>query len=287
MKSLWVVAFFLLLAGCRPTPVAEKPEVAVSILPLKYFVDRLSGGDVEATVLVPPGASPETWESTPRQMAEIARAEAYFHTGLLDFERSTVAAIRENTGDQAVVDLSEGLPLIETDHGHVIDNEHVHGADPHIWLSPVRVKPMLERIEKALVRIMPDSAAKYARNKRIFISSIDSLDRSNHALFERLTNKTVLIYHPFLTYFAADYGLTQAAVEQEGREPSAGQFRELLERTDNEGLTTVIFQRELHAPTIEAFVRENGLKAVSVDPLAYDWLENMGEIAATVRESMK
>jgi zinc transport system substrate-binding protein len=289
-RWIYIAIFLLLMSGCGSPSTMEKPGVSVSILPLKYFVDRISGGDFEVTVLVPPGASPESYEPTPRQLADVVRSDVYFCTGLLDFERSTSSAVRENIPAERFVDLSAGLSLLrggDDPARHQPVNAHHHGIDPHTWLSPRCVKTMLERIEQTLTAVRPDSAAKYARNKALFISSIDSLDRDNHSIFEQIEKRTILIYHPFLTYFASDYGLTQTAIEQEGKEPSAGQFQKLLEQAEQEGVGTVFFQQELHAPTIRAFVRENGLMAVSLDPLAYDWLENMGHISLSVRKSLE
>ncbi len=46
----------------------EKPVVSVSILPQKYFLERLAGDLVEVNVMIPPGASPATYEPTVSQL---------------------------------------------------------------------------------------------------------------------------------------------------------------------------------------------------------------------------
>jgi zinc transport system substrate-binding protein len=277
-------AVLFLFAGCRTSLGDVERSVAVSIQPIRYFVDRVSGGDFEVSVLVPPGASPETYEPTPLRMKEITRAQAYFHTGLIDFEQALIRGIEENAPQVQSIDLSEDLSLIEGLH----DQPNHHGIDPHIWLSPVRVKAMVTRIEDTLAGLLPDSAGKYHRNAEVFISSIDSLDQLNRLLFQGINDRFILIYHPFLTYYASDYELEQIAIEQEGKEPSAGQFLELIRQTEAQKLRTVFFQQELHAPTtIRAFAEENGLEAQSLDPLAYDWLKNMDEITRKVTRALE
>ena len=292
MKHLvYLYGLLLLLAGgCTPSPVTGEKNITVSILPVKYFIDRVSAGDFDVTVLVPPGTGPETYEPTPIQMKEAVRSRAYFHTGLIDFEQALIESITENSEAIQVVNLSEGLSLIEGtclhNHEHA-GHAHTHGIDPHIWLSPARVKTMVYKIEKTLSTLMPDSAMKYRQNTIDFISSIDSLDLHNKSSFQMLAKNTILIYHPSLTYYAADYGLNQIAIEQEGKEPSVGQFKQLLKQAENQGIKTVFFQEELHAPTVKAFVQENGLMAVSFNPLAYDWLENMKIITKNITQSLE
>ena len=60
----------------------EKVNVAVSIVPQKYFVERIGGSRVDVLVMVPPGFSPATYEPLPRQMANLTGAQIYFRIGV-------------------------------------------------------------------------------------------------------------------------------------------------------------------------------------------------------------
>ena len=99
-------------------------------------MEGIVGDDFKIEVLVPPGASPETFEPTPRQFVELNKAQLIFNVGLIDFETTLLGKV----GDQAkVVNLSRGIDLIAGScslghHGH--DHGHAHGVDPHVWTSP-------------------------------------------------------------------------------------------------------------------------------------------------------
>ncbi|MEE9399948.1 MAG: zinc ABC transporter substrate-binding protein, partial [Dehalococcoidales bacterium] len=56
-------------------------EVVTSILPLADFVENVGGEKVVVSVMVPPGASPHTYEPTPSQMTNLARAKMYAKVG--------------------------------------------------------------------------------------------------------------------------------------------------------------------------------------------------------------
>ena len=50
-------------------------KVFVSIVPQKYFVEKIGGDLVEINVMVQPGASPATYEPKPRQMVALAKTD--------------------------------------------------------------------------------------------------------------------------------------------------------------------------------------------------------------------
>ena len=81
-ESVLFVAIFV-TTGLFATSAngGEQPLVFVSIPPQKYLVEELAGDLVRVEVLLPPGASPATYEPTPRQLANLDRAAVYFQIG--------------------------------------------------------------------------------------------------------------------------------------------------------------------------------------------------------------
>lgn len=281
MKYLSLLIVLLCITGCGGTQSGqntEKPVVAVSILPLRNVVEAITAGDFDVISVVPPGANPEIYEPTAAQMRDVSNSELFIEIGLLDSERTLVAGIENNAPNLTVVDLSADLTLI--------DGGSAHTADPHVWLSPARMRTMVGRITESFRAIQPDSSAKYERNRDALISSIDSLDRVIHCYFSELQNRNILIYHPSLTYFAADYDLRQWSIESEGKEPSAAGMSEVLREIREHGIRTMFYQKQLNRDMIEAICQEAGLRAVPFDPLAPDWLANLGTLADEIRRSM-
>lgn len=271
---IFVCAAAGLLCSCGDV-VRDDNSVAVSILPIKYLVDQISGEEFEVEVVVPSGASPETYEPTAKQMKVLSSCLVYFQVGLIDFEQSIDVGIQENAPDLPIVQLSEQLVLLEGECGHYAHHEHRHGADPHIWLSPSRVKIMAKRITEQLIDVRPDSADKYRRNCSLLVSRLDSLDSYVKCALSKTEKRPVVIYHPFLTYYCDDYGLEQVAVEKEGKEPSVSHLKKLVSLIKEQGVSVVFYQEQLHAHVVDALVQETGITGVSVDPLACDILDNI------------
>ena len=68
--------------------------ITVSILPQKYFVDRITGNTFEVNVMVPPGASPATYEPTARQMTLLGSSLVYLKVGYIEFEKIWINNIK-------------------------------------------------------------------------------------------------------------------------------------------------------------------------------------------------
>ncbi|RSD33963.1 MAG: zinc transport system substrate-binding protein [Methanohalophilus sp.] len=66
--------------GCTEENSSDQPEkttVVVSIPPQAEFVEKVGGEHVETIVMIPPGASPATYEPTSSQLKELSKAEIY------------------------------------------------------------------------------------------------------------------------------------------------------------------------------------------------------------------
>ncbi|MEJ2740506.1 MAG: zinc ABC transporter substrate-binding protein, partial [Dehalococcoidia bacterium] len=69
--------------SCRtaPPPESDKTGIVVTILPLADFVQHIGGDRISVTVMVPPGASPHTYEPAPSQMVQVQNAAVYVKAG--------------------------------------------------------------------------------------------------------------------------------------------------------------------------------------------------------------
>ena len=92
-------------------------------------VGGIVGDDFDVRVLVPAGASPETFEPTPRQFVDLNRARLIFNVGLIDFETTLLGKIEAR---DKVVDLNRGIDLIAGScshaHGKVARADEPHAA---------------------------------------------------------------------------------------------------------------------------------------------------------------
>src|SRR5512136_1776273 len=71
---LALVAALLGGMACKPENSSDKLTVVATIFPLADFVKNVAGDKAEVVTLLPAGASPHTYEPTPRDMEAVHRA---------------------------------------------------------------------------------------------------------------------------------------------------------------------------------------------------------------------
>ncbi len=280
MRKIYITLLIAILCGgCTSRRPADGEPLYVSILPLRSLVQGIVGDDFDIEVLVPPGASPETFEPTPRQFVGLNKARMVFNVGLIDFETTLLAKVE----DQAkVVDLSRGIELIagtcsHGSHGHT----HTHGIDPHVWTSPRALQKMAENAYEAIRKAYPDSV-KYETNYRLLQQELKALDERTAARIAASDVEYFIIYHPALTYYARDYGLRQIAIEADGKEPSAKQLTQLIRQAREDGVRRILYQSQFPASAVEVIARDIDAQYVEVDPLREDVIANIEEITGII-----
>lgn len=276
MRKIYIILLIALFSGsCASRRQAEEDTLYVSILPLRSLVQGIVGDDFDIEVLVPPGASPETFEPTPRQFIGLNKAQMIFNVGLIDFETTLLSKVDDSS---KVVDLSRGIELIagscsHCSHGH----RHAHGVDPHVWTSPRALQKMAENAYGAIRAAYPDSV-KYEANYRRLQRELTELDERTAAQIAGSGAEYFIIYHPALTYYARDYGLRQVAIEADGKEPSAKQLTQIIRQAREDGVRRILYQSQFPASAVEVIARDIDAEYVEIDPLREDVIANIGEI---------
>lgn len=291
MRKITLILFnIIILISCvEKKQKQDDGLISVSIAPLAYFTDRITGGDFEVNILVPTGSSPEIYEPTAVQMKKVSNSKLFINTGLIDFEKKLNETVSDINPKVRIIRLSEGMNLIDDshhDHTHTHGDNHIHhhhhGTDPHIWTTPSIMKEISEKIYNEISALYPDSV-KYTNNYNELLNDINGLDYLLRGIFEN-GQKNFLIYHPALSYLARDYGLNQISVEYDGKEPSADHIKNLINQSKSLNINKILYQIEFSKNTVDALSRELNIEAVAINPLAYDITDNILKISTLIAE---
>ncbi len=286
MKRLLLLALLFGMA-CSSPKENEKDLITVTILPQKYFVEKLAGDLLKVQVLVPPGAGPETYSLVPSQMKELSGSLGWLRIGKIGFEDAWHEKIVQANPHLKVFDTSQQADWIADEivpHG---DHVHAHGVDPHIWTSPAEVQKIVTLTYQALVSLFPDKTEVFKQNYEVFQTEIELLDNELLSQFEGLENREFLIFHPALSYLARDYDLEQISLEVDGKEPSPKYMSELIKHAREVGIRIVLIQKEFDKENALQLAKELQGEVVQIDPLAENWDEGLREIANKIVEASK
>jgi zinc transport system substrate-binding protein len=294
MKNIKIVSIISLLvllslSACTSAPssaTGKTMDITVSILPEKYFVERVGGNLVSVNVMVGPGADPHTYEPKPEQMAAISRSALYFRIGV-EFEGAWMKRFSSTNPNMKIVDLSEGiqkLPIAGQQGGQAPASGET--LDPHVWTSPVLVKPMVERIYKELTALDPANESTFKSNRDAFLKDIEALDKDIHASLDGLQNRNFMVFHPAWAYFAKDYNLQEISIEIGGTEPSANELAMLIDMAKADNIKVVFAQPEFSTQIAKYIAKEIGGQVVLISPLTENWLDNLRQVAQIFKKSL-
>lgn len=297
IRTLLLLSSCLLVAACTGRASkgndseTEKPVITVTLEPQRYFTEAIAGDKFKVVSMVPKGSSPETYDPVPQQLVSLGDSKAYFRIGYIGFEQTWMERLMNNTPHIQVFDTSKGIDLIlnngdhDHGHGHGPHDGHTHAVEPHVWNSTANALIIAGNTYKALSQLDKANDAYYmARYDSLCqrIQHTDSLIRRQLSAPEAA--KAFMIYHPALSYFARDYGLHQISIEEGGKEPSPAHLKALIDLCKEEDVHVIFVQPEFDKRNAETIAQQTGTKVVPINPLSYDWEQEMLNVANALCE---
>lgn len=275
-----IISSFVMLNSCNTSKTDNSKTLTVTIEPQKYFLETITGNHYNVNCIVPSGANPESADFTPSQLMNLDKSEAYFKIGYMGIENTLIDKATKTNDKIKVIDCSYGIePIGETcDHDHHEGHGHM-GGDPHTWSSVNSAKIMAKNMYKAVVELDPANETDYTANYNKLTAEFNQTDSIIKSYLEKAPSKAFIIYHPALSYFAKEYGLTQYSIEHDGKNPSPSQLKALIDTAKAEGIKVVFIQQEFDKKNAETIASAIGGKTVPLNLLSYNWSEEMIKVA--------
>lgn len=281
MKHYLILLLSLLtLASCGSKQQENnKPVITVTIEPLRFFTEAIAGDRYDVVSMVPAGSNPETYDPTPQQLVTLNKSVAYLRIGYIGFEQAWMERLQANAPDLPVFDTSKDVELME---GHTHGEEEV--VEPHIWNSTRNARIIADNVCRALCQLDADHADYYHERLDSLNLRIERTEQTIRALLPEVKSETFLIYHPALTYFARDYELKQVSIEDHGKEPSPAHLQALIRNCRRDKVQVIFVQQEFDTRNAQVIAREVGARIVPINPLSYDWEQEMAGIIKALAE---
>ena len=276
-KSLLLIILLLSIAftGCSTKSSVDKPIIITSIVPMQTFIENIVGTTYEVITIVPPGASPASYQPTPQEMTKISEAEYYFTIEVPTEKSNILNKINEFNPDIKLIKVNELIKKNYPDR-YFDDNKTIR--DHHIWLSPKRVISMIEEITLVLSNDHPEKSNIFKSKSDEYINSLKNLDAYIINIANSLSNKTFIIYHPSYGYFALDYGFTMIAIEEEGKEETAKGIEKIVDFAKKNNIKVIFHQAEIDSAQAKTIAKEIGGKTTMLTPLSKDYIKSMREV---------
>ncbi len=280
--SLWSAAF------------ADKLPVVASILPLGDFCNQIGGDRVEVQVLVPPGASPHTFEPPPSLVAKATQARVFVYIGagmepwaqrLLSSRHATQLVVEATHGISLIQDAEEHDHVGETQEGHLQGGHaqdksarigpgeratHHHGkGNPHVWLDPILAQEISRAICRAFIQVDPGNERFYLGNLSRFLGQLQGLHEDIENSVSGFRIREYVCFHPAYAYFSRRYGLREVGVIEPspGREPAPRHIQRIVKAIRDYKIEVIFAEPQLSPRVAEVIAKEAGAKVLLLDPL--------------------
>ena len=281
-KIIQFIVVFTLISCVVPVKALD---IFVSIPPQEMLLNAISGDWNTIHVLVGPGDNMHTFEPSPRQVMTLGRSQLYFVMEL-PFETFIRKKLASVTDTLEIVDCTVGIGRRVMTESRAQSNraaESSAGPDPHVWMNPQNLIIMAQNMAAALVRIDPEHAGEYLKNRDALITRISKTDSKLEKILTPLKGQRFYVYHPAFGYFGDRYGLTQTAVETGGKSPSPRQLSGLISRAQKDGIRIILVQAQFDQRAAQVIADGIGGTVAEVNPMARDILSELESLAETMR----
>ena len=203
--------------------------------------------------------------------------------GNIGFEFALLNKIKSNNPDLVIIDTSEGIDLLRGTHcgvhAHENSHGHSHEIDPHVWTSVSNAKIIAQNMYKALLEIDSRNKKYYTKNFNALLTELSKLETELSQKMDSLKGAAFAVWHPSLSYFARDYGLTQIAMENEGKEVAASVLKREIDMAREQNVKVLFYQKEFDSRQIQTLNEQLGAEMVEINPMGYEWDLEMRKIS--------
>jgi len=269
MKKIIFLTILLAFTSAR-----SQTQYVTTIHPFQEILKNVVGNKEEVHRILPPGASPHTYELRPSDIRRIETARALIIGGknLDEWARKFQHQYRIE-----LIDLipTEYLLYLEIEEKHNSElkksNHHYHrsGIDPHFWTDPLTIKALVPPLVKKLCFIDKEGEEIYRTNSARFMAHLDSLYSEIDQKLNPVRGKSVMLSHPFFRYFFNRFGINLVGLVEPvpGKEPTPKEIKRMIELVKDRKVKAIFTHPQLPDRAARLVAEATGVKVYQLDPL--------------------
>lgn len=253
-----------LLGGMGVAAAQPAPSYVVTVQPLAAILREVAREHADIVPILPPGASPHTYEPRPSDARRAASATALLYVSpLLDGWASKLPA-RRTIEVIALVPRTRLLTLVDADEPAATPG----AIDPHFWTDPLTVKSLLPHLVHALCGLDRSGCGAYVAGARRFRDALERLHREVRDTLAPVRGRAVVLFHPSFQYLLARYGLVMVgSIEPSpGKEPTPRYLEKVVRAIRQWNVRSVFTEPQLPARPAEIVSETAGVSLHLLDP---------------------
>ncbi len=260
------LAIILIVFGLQKTSLFDdRPVIAVTIPPLADIATQLFGDQIKIVQVVPNGASPHTYQITPKQAAQMSQAVLVFAVGY-GLDEWALQGI-EDTRIQLIDDAISLREYQEEEE----DGDAHEGVDPHYWLSYINAQQIINTItERTLAEVEVENKEEIRLKAKLLMDKFAQARQEKIDLIRSSEAPVnIITFHDAFAYLADDIGFTVVDHIQPfaGQEPTPQELAKLQQVVAEHEITMLFTEPQLASQTVSSLLQDMGLELRILDPL--------------------
>lgn len=239
-----------------------KLKIIASFYPLYFLSSEIGGDKAQVINITPSGSEPHDYELTAKDVAGIENSDLLVLNGGVEVWGDR---IKSNLKDKntKIITVGEGLFTKE------LDEEGETMKDPHVWLDPLLVKKMVEKITEGYLSIDPKNADYYKENQAQLNIKLDQLDNEYKEALANCQTRDIVTSHAAFAYLAQQYNLKQISISgiSPEEEPSVQKLAEIADFARKNNIKYIFFESLVSPKLSETIANEIGAKTLVLDPI--------------------
>lgn len=244
--------FLYLLVLCVFQVAHSKPLVVTTTSDLEELVKVIVEDKMEIKSLAKGTQDPHFLEAKPSYMLAVSKADLVVAVGL-GLEAGWLPNIIKGARNPKVqlnkkgyIEVGYWVDRLEIANSH---SNHAHrdvhsDGNPHIFLDPLRMLQISEKLKNELVKLTPENEALFNQNQNKFKKEIEENLKTWKKTLSEIKYKNIITYHQSFSYFFDRFGLKSVGQlePKPGLPPTANHMAKLLNIAKNESVNLILIE---------------------------------------------
>ena len=259
--------------------VNERISVVASIFPIYDILKVVGGERIDASLLLPPGASLHSFELSPQKAKTLSDANllVYLGKGADTFATNILANDKQ---DRPMLDLSayvnlrsfaqnEDVKINEENELDIEDEHEDKDIDPHFWLDPVNAALIAQAIASELSELDPDNEDFYQDNALRFNEELKESLIDWETQIESLRSRKIIVFHDAWFYFASRFKLNIIGALEPfpGKTPSPKYLEDISVLIRSNDINTLFIEPQLAPESARTLAQDLVDNIAILDPI--------------------
>lgn len=254
------LAAVLIKAGRQSPQInqSNKLQVATSFYPLYFMAAQIGGAKAQVINIMPAGTEPHDFEPTAQAMAKMQNSRLIILNG----------GGFEAWGDNLKKNIdSEKTKIITA--ATESDAPAAGNTDPHLWLSPLPAKNLVDKITQGFAQADPVNKNYYQANASALKNELDGLDAAYKQALANCAGNYIITSHAAFGHLAAAYGFNQRSIAGQSpeAEPSPAKLAKIIKFAKDNKIRYVFFENLASPKLAQTVAREIGAQTLELNPL--------------------